>query len=314
MEQPITKKDGNGILLEAGTNELEVLIFVIGGQHYGINVAKVREIIRLPKMIGVPESHPAIDGMFELRGKIIPLINIKTFFAMTAASAANDRVVVCEFNASYYAFRVDEIRRIFRLSWRDIERPDQIMAVAIDPPPVTGVAKVDGIVVQMLDFEAIVAKVTPDDGTKRQPPAPDQRLGEIKVLLADDSKMMRMKIENTLRGNGLDKISLFSDGAMLWHELERIADAMAASKKPLSEYADLVITDIEMPQMDGLHLTGKIKSHSLLKGLPVVIYSSLITPGLREKCHTVGADYEVVKDDAQQLVGIIREIFTKRNQ
>jgi len=309
----MSKDDGKqNILLESGTNELEVLVFIIAGQMYGINVAKVREIINLPRILQLPEAHKAVDGIFELRGKVIPLVSIRTLFRLPPnENAKADRVVVCEFNEQQFAFRVDEIRRIHRISWSDVGSPEEIVALADEPPPITGVIKLQGQVIQMLDFENVMNDLQPGLDTHGAVINTNPRLANARVMIADDSLIIRRKIEQLLREMGVGEVSDFGDGKALWEALEARAQEARNAGKPLSEYVNLVITDIEMPQMDGHHLTKSIKERPDLKALPVIIYSSLITPELLHKGTAVGADFQIVKSDTERMIKTVNALFNR---
>lgn len=309
----MSKVDGKqNILLESGTNELEVLVFIIAGQMYGINVAKVREIINLPRILQLPEAHKAVDGIFELRGKVIPLVSIRTLFNLPPnENAKADRVVVCEFNEQQFAFRVDEIRRIHRISWSDVGSPEEIVALADEPPPITGVIKLQNQVIQMLDFENVMNDLQPGLDTRGAVIHANPRLASARVMIADDSLIVRRKIEHLLREMGVGEISDYGDGKALWEALEARAQEARNAGKPLSEYVNLVITDIEMPQMDGHHLTKSIKERPDLKTLPVIIYSSLITPELLHKGTAVGADFQIVKSDTERMIKTVNALFNR---
>ncbi len=300
----------NGILLDTGTNELEVLNFAIDGQLYGINVAKVREIINLPRILRMPQTHGAIDGVFELRGRVIPLISIRTLFALPVREgAAGDRVIVSEFNGQNFAFRVDEIRSIKRLSWGEVESPEDIVALSATPPPITGVIKSGNLVIQMLDFEKIISDIAPEMMAHHSVADERAALEHVRIMLADDSATVRMRVQQLLAEIGIVHVSVFGNGQKIWEMLEEYAKQSQEKGEDVEQHVSMVITDIEMPQMDVFHLVNRMKSNNILKNIPVIIFSSLINAELKEKGKRVGADYQVAKHEPQEIVRIIRERF-----
>ncbi len=295
-----------GVLLEAGTNELEMLVFSVGPTRYGVNVAKVREIIGKVKVISIPISHPAVVGVFKLRESVIPLVDLQLYFEPGAASEANQRaVILTEFNDVQMGFLVDSVDRIFRMNWNEVQ--PMPMAQTTKDVVFTSVCEVEGGLVLMLDFEKIVFEI---QGRQDVFQVAEGEAGctttareAQQVLLAEDSLTIRKAIESNLKKAGFVHVTSASDGAEAWAALE----ASLADKE--STPFSLVVTDIEMPNMDGLHLCKRIKENRRLGHLPVVVFSSLVSDSNLKKCKSVGADAAITKPQMVKLVGILDDLL-----
>ena len=290
------------ILLESGTNELEVLVFSLGSTRYGVNVAKVREVIGQVKVVKVPKTHPAVVGTFVLRDCVIPLVDLQLYFEPGVPSEAEQRnVILMEFNDRQIGFLVDGVERIYRMGWDAVEPLvlDQFKAGSI----INSVCKVDGKLALMVDFEKISFDIAGEEhifasagdgatgtGGKRETQH---------VLLAEDSSTIRKAIESTLTQSGYEHVTAARDGEEAWSAME--TSLAGETDRPFT----LVVTDIEMPRMDGLHLCKRIKEHPQLKSLPVVVFSSLISDTNLKKCEAVGADAAITKPQMVRLVSIL---------
>lgn len=291
----------DGILLESGTNEFEIIEFSIGNVFYGINVAKVREIINPIAVTKLPNSHPYVEGIFTLRGKVIPLVSLERSLAVQAKTDNTYKVIVSEMNGVFMGFKVDDVTRIHRISWKQMEPSPQAAATS----RVIGIVKMDDKLIVLLDFEKILSEIDPGINQKMTSiPKANPELAKIRkqrtVLIAEDSHLLRELLVNTLHTAGYGTI-VTENGQEAWDKLE----AFAAADKPVTQHLQLVITDIEMPQMDGHHLTKRIKSDEKLQNLPVVIFSSLINEEMRRKGESLGADAQITKPEIEQLIDII---------
>ncbi len=299
------------ILMEAGTNELEILVFQIDDEYYGINVAKVREVIHLPVLTQPPGRHPYVIGIFSLRGIMIPVVNVRLWIGLADRELdKKDRVIVTEFNKVWFGFLVNKVDRIYRVSWEQITAPpDEIGAASF----VTSVAHIDDRLILMLDFEKVVHDISPSEElmAKIEKGEGSFERENCRILAAEDSSMMRELLTNTLHSAGYDNIDMCPDGAEAWKTLEKCAKELQPGESIFDRY-NLVISDIEMPQMDGLHLTKAIKSHDILKELPVVIFSSLISHENKIKCESVGANAQVTKPEIAKLVGLIDTLIEQQ--
>lgn len=305
------------ILLESGTNELEIVEFFLeestpgGGTYvgyYGVNVAKVLEIIRLPAITEMPQApHPCVLGTFNLRDKVVPLIDLGLWLGKERNAGQNDKVVVMEFNRVVSAFRVTGVTRIHRLSWEQIE-PPSLQVQRYSAHSVTGVVQMENRVVFILDMEKIVAELNPDLALKeldeekfveRQKELPDKDM-VFKALIADDSTTIRRMIGSSLEKAGFE-VTRTINGRIAWDQLQAWKDAAAKENRPITDYVHILISDIEMPAMDGHSLTRKVKEDPVLSCLPVILFSSLITDSLRHKGDSVGADDQISKPEMLQL-------------
>lgn len=291
-----------GILLESGTNELEIVEFGIGNNKFGINVIKVKEIINPVPITQVPHAHPNVEGIIELRGEVLPVVNVATALGFPPSpNPQQDKLIVAEFNKQKIVFHVHSVTMIHRISWNQIEKPSDMYQGA--DSQIIGVVKLNGEMILLLDFEKIVVEINPESGINVQQV---QKLGKRnrsskRLLVAEDSPLLRKLLHDTLLEAGFQFIEFFENGQDALNYLE----TMAKSGKPIEETIQLVVTDIEMPQMDGHHLTKRIKDNPLLSKLPVIIFSSLITDDLRHKGQMVGADEQVSKPEIAELVMLI---------
>lgn len=306
------------------TNELEVVEFLLDERqedgstytgHYAINVAKVLEIIRLPQVTSMPGTHdPSVMGSFNLRGKVLPLINLATWLGKSMAVTPNDKVLVTEFSGVKAAFLVSSVMSIHRLDWERIEPPNKYVQT-FSRDSITGILRIGERVLFILDMEKILASLDHSLDMSRMEPEPArvEMPEQVRLLLADDSSSLRKIVKSFLEKSGY-QVTTASNGREAWEYLNNLAQAQSgqAGKEDLSEIVDLVISDIEMPEMDGHALTSKIRENPALHKLPVVLFSSLITDALRAKGIKVGADRQVSKPDLAGLDKIVKEIMEER--
>lgn len=293
------KKDG--ILLNTGTNELEVILFNLGENLFGINVLKVREIIVPLATTKLPQSHENVEGVIRLRDEVIPVIDLGKVLNISRIedSNAQDKLIVCELNKIKIAFRVHGVNRIHRISWEQIEEPGELSAG--QQAFATGIIKMDDDMAILLDFEKVVIDINPKSGInveKVKELGPRER-SEKKLIVAEDSGVLRELLKDTLFEAGYIDVQFFKNGKEAWDYLEAIIED--DEKDPLEE-VQLMITDIEMPKMDGHHLTKRVKDDPRLNKLPVIIFSSLITDDLQHKGEQVGASIQISKPDILQLI------------
>ncbi|AGW13435.1 chemotaxis protein [Megalodesulfovibrio gigas] len=306
------------ILLESGTNELEIVEFYLtetlpNGKkytgYYGINVAKVLEIIRVPKITEMPnQPHPSVLGAFNLRERIIPLVDLSQWLGKSKAGVEAEKVIVTEFNRVTNAFLVSGVTRIHRLSWEQI-RPPSAQMLHFSGESITGVVNLEDRVLFILDMEKIVSELCPSlalqemdpgDFTPPSPGQPQEDPGFFKVLIADDSGTIRNMMATNLAKLGFE-VTATVDGAKAWEQLLSWKQTATDQQRPIHEYVQVIISDIEMPEMDGHSLTRRIKDDPVLKQTPVLLFSSLITESLRHKGEAVGADDQISKPDIKTL-------------
>lgn len=315
------------ILLESGTNELEIVEFYLDEYqddgteyrgYYGVNVAKVLEIIRLPKVTGMPQTpHPSVMGTFNLRDKIVPLIDLSSWLGKSLVENEVFKVIVTEFNNVINAFMVSGVTRIHRLSWEQIE-PPSIQVQNYSGESITGVVKMSNRVVFILDMEKIVGELNPslalkhlDAETFRREHMQDEHGDFVyKALIADDSSTLRHLIGASLEQANFD-VTRTINGGEAYKQLLAWKERAVEEDRPITDYVHVVVSDIEMPAMDGHNLTKRIKEDPVLGTLPVILFSSLITDRLRHKGERVGADDQISKPEMSGLAGRARDLARK---
>jgi len=305
------------ILLESDTNELEIVEFRIdevdwSGNvvpcYYGVNVAKVREIIRLPQISRVVNAKPGVEGMIKLRDKVITVINLATVLGKETGDMVADRVVVLEFNNLMVGVMVHSVSRIYRISWKNVEPPSR----TVHTDQVTGLVKMEDRIILVLDFEKIVGELCSesalrpiDDALMLQ--SAEHNRSQKTVLVADDSAFIRATMCSALRGAGY-VVEEAEDGSVAWEIVNRKMAQSVQEGISISSILSLLITDVEMPQMDGLHLTSLVRKEDMLKDLPIVIFSSLASDDNKRKWVNLGANHILTKPDLPNLVKVADEL------
>lgn len=296
-----------GILLESGTNELEIVEFTIGENNFGINVAKVREIMPYEPVTKIPNSHPCIRGIFKPRDSIITVVDLPKYLGMPASvEEKKDMLIIANFNKLFTAFQVQGVVGIHRISWTQIEKPDQTIFGGKEGLA-TGIVKLNNKLVMILDFEKIIADISPQTGIQL---SEIDRLGARSrsnkpIVIAEDSDLLAKMLHDALTKAGYNNLTITTNGQEAWTVLESIKK----SGVKLEEKAACLITDIEMPQMDGHHLTKLVKEDEYLKRLPVIIFSSLINDEMMKKGQSLGADAQITKPEIGNLVGLIDKLI-----
>jgi len=296
------------ILLESGTNELEILEFTVGNNHYGINVAKVKEILPYHEPTPVPNAHPCIEGLFMPRDQIISILDLATCLNMPKSSdVRKDMFVLTNFNQINVAFHVHTVEGIHRVSWRDIVKPDSTVNVGRNGIA-TGIIKFDSRLVIVLDFEKIVSDISPETGLKVSDidHLRGRKRNELPILISEDSHLLSSLITECLHKSGYINITTTDNGQEAWNLLNKYKEEGTVKDK-----VACIITDIEMPQMDGHRLTKLVKDDSVLHDIPVVIFSSLVTEEMRKKGEALGADAQLSKPEIGQLVETIDGILSR---
>lgn len=295
------------ILLENGTNELEILEFTLAGNSYGINVAKIREIIPYQAVTPVPNSHPSIEGIFMPRDTMITAIDLKNCLGRGEAEPKG-LFIITNFNKLDIAFHVENVLGIYRVSWKDIIKPDATISTA-DDSVATGIVKKDDKLIIILDFEKIVSDINPETGLKV---SEITALGERKrcnvpILIAEDSPLLNKLIVDSLKTAGYDNLIHTENG-------QKAYDVICQCKEDgtLDDHVRCIITDIEMPEMDGHRLTKLVKSDDATSHIPVVIFSSLVNDEMKKKGETLGADAQLSKPEIGNLVRIIDDLVASR--
>ena len=291
------------ILLENGTNELEVLEFKLDGNAYGINVAKIKEIINYQEVTPVPNAHPSIEGIFMPRDTMITAIDLKNCL-QRGVSEPGGLFIITNFNKLDIAFHVDSVVGIHRVSWREIIKPGSTVSTSEDGVS-TGIIKFDDRLIIILDFEKIVTDINPETGLKV---TDIEELGErhridVPILIAEDSPLLNKLIVDSLHKAGYVNLIHTENGQQAY-------DVIQECKKEgtLKQHVQCIITDIEMPIMDGHRLTKLVKSDEETKDIPVVIFSSLVNDDMKRKGEALGANAQLSKPEIGNLVRVVDEL------
>lgn len=308
------------ILLETGTNEMEIIEFYLGSQSFGINVHKLKEIIpyRDEAVTAIPGSNPGMLGTLLLRGNTIPLIDLKAHMSQREKGLEGEvrRVVlICEFNDRVNGFKVDGVNMIHRVSWTDV----QPMASFIDQyhPRFTGSINIEGREILIVDLEHIVSEFDPGsaldyeaeiNGSKMQEKIPHSRQG-MKLMMAEDSSLIRAGIQRVLTSSNYSNLQSFVDGEDCYNAVLKLKQEVVESGGKITDHLNLLITDIEMPKMDGLTLCKRMKDDPVLKDVVVVLFSSLINEQMASKCDLVGADGYATKPQIPVLVQMVDRLL-----
>jgi len=296
------------ILLEAGTNEMELLVFRLGNTPFGINVAKVREIIQRAKIVDIPNRGEAVDGLFKLRDEVMTLVNLGEYFGMVGEEVKRGEgmIIIVEFSHVRCGVLVDAVDIIKRLSWSEIQPPSRLLVQL--GAPVTGTVKIDDRTILIADFESLVGEILGVQ-TAAVPEECDVALKaerrDIRIVFADDSSVIRTALQTILTRSGFRTITVCYDGQEAWEQIQK------RRQEPNGPF-DIILTDIEMPRLDGLALCKRIKQDSALKNIPVILFSSLISEDNLNKGHQVGADAQISKPDSQEMIEAIERLLKNR--
>jgi two-component system chemotaxis response regulator CheV len=297
----------------AGTNKLEILLFSLGTdartgrqETFGINVFKVREVMRTPPITAAPEMPAAVEGMVSLRGALVPVVDLARY-ARVDTQAPRSIMIVTEYAGHTQGFLVAAVDTILRLDWSQMRVPPAMLLAELGGL-VTAVTELpDGRLVMLMDVEKILSETTryDDEIVYRNIKPLDNP--ELTVFFADDSAVARKQIERTLDAMGVKYVAAIN-GREAWNELEKVAASAQTAGQKVSELISLVLTDIEMPEMDGYILTKKIKSDPRFAGVPVIMHSSLSGMSNQQLGKSVGVDEYVPKFEPQRL----SETLTRR--
>lgn len=290
----------------AGTNKLEILLFFLGvdqrtgrRETYGINVFKVREVMRTPPITAAPEMPSAVEGMVSLRGALVPVVDLAKY-AGIGADTPRDIMIVTEYAGHTQGFLVESVDTILRLDWSKMRVPPEMLTAQLGGL-VTAVTELDdGRLVMMMDVEKVLSETTNyDDEMAYRSVVPIDR-PDCTVYFCDDSVVARKQIEKTLEAMGVKYVGAVN-GRQMWEELQKVAAYAGSSGRQVSDLVSLVLTDIEMPEMDGYILTKRIKSDPRMNGVPIIMHSSLSGMSNQKLGISVGVDEYVPKFEPQRL-------------
>lgn len=309
-----------GILLTSGNNEVEFIEFYLSGVSYGINVSKVQKVVELKstKITPMIQSPSSVMGTFHLQDKPIALINLAEALNIPTEASEENRqlILVATFNRTTTGYVIDGVHKIHRTSWRQFHpmKDDFAGAQAGAGGYVTGTIEMDGRVILILDLERLMLDYYPEHHSPAElvaEPEPEVKTkrSELGIVYAEDSRMVRKITEDTLLKAGFDGLKTFEDGQQAHDYIVKMANKAEEEGRAVSDYIDLVITDIEMPQMDGLTLCKELKNGSQKMQIPsVVVYSSLITREMAAKCQSVGADAQLSKPHGEEIIALIDDM------
>ncbi len=303
------------ILLETGTNEFEMLEFYINEtsngepekNYFGVNVAKVVEVIESPNFATKAYAvNPCSLGTIPLRGHVLPVIDLSVWLGIEKEKHEYENIIVTQFSNSIQGFLVSGVVEIHRLTWKDLIPPGKFIR-HLNTKSIVGMVNISDRFVQLIDLEHIVSDLNME--------TTDELLSETtetkkiyKALIADDSPSIRDLLKSYFLSSNFD-IKIVDNGEEAYQYLQSLKKQAETENTKIKEYLDIVISDIEMPMLDGLSLTKRIKEDDYLKNLPVILYSSIITDALRHKGESVGADFQVAKPDLNKLTGIANDLI-----
>ena len=297
------------ILLESGINELEIMGFTIGDHLFGINVAKVREIMKVEPLVAIQKSNEYVEGIFKPRDKVLTVINLPAFLGLEMGKKSQrDIFIIAGFNNSEYAFHVHSVVGIDRISCTQLKKPDPVIFGGKEGVA-TGIVELGDKLVTILDFEAIITEICPETGLNVLEIANlgDTTRNKEHILVAEDSVLLSKMIVESLHRAGYVNTVKVNNGQEAWNYLNELLDG----EEDIDDVLTCIITDIEMPLMDGHRLTKLVKTDKRLKHIPLIIFSSLISEEMRIKGKELGADEQITKPEIGKLVGIIDELTRK---
>lgn len=292
------------ILLENGTNELEVLEFILAGNSYGINVAKVKEIIPYQAVTPVPNAHPSIEGIFMPRETMITAIDLKNCLQRGEYSPSG-LFIITNFNKLDIAFHVDNVVGIHRVSWRDIIKPDATVSTTEEGIS-TGIIKYNDKLIIILDFEKIVSDINPETGLKITDidELGERQRSDVPILIAEDSVLLNKLIVDSLKKAGYHNLIHTKNGQEAYDVIQN-----CKADGTLKEHVQCIITDIEMPLMDGHRLTKLVKDDPETADIPIVIFSSLVNDEMKRKGAALGANAQLSKPEIGNLVRVVDDLI-----
>lgn len=290
----------------AGTNKMEILLFSLGGnEKFGINVFKVKEVCQIGKITRTPNMPGGVDGIISLRGHVMPVLNLAKFMGMKS-QGPHATMLVAEFNRHILGFLVESVDRIIRVDW-DKVRPTEGM-LSDKGALITAITELDdGSLVSILDVEQILADAFGEGVVGNVERVESEH--ELCVFFADDSLVARRKIVEVLDKMGVKHIQA-NNGREGWERLKAMADAAQSAGVNLHDQIQVILTDAEMPEMDGYVLTQNVKGDHRFDNIPVVMHSSLSSDANRAMGKRVGVDYYVSKFDSMVLSSTLRPLLT----
>jgi two-component system chemotaxis response regulator CheV len=253
----------------------------------------------------MPQAHPYVDGLFTLRGKAIPLVNLPRCLNIQTTDEPRN-IIVTEINNYSIGFLVGNVSRIHRISWKEMEPAPEVG----DQSRVVGIIKMSDRIVLLLDFETIIAEINPEINQKLttfEEATEDikTRRANVHVVVAEDSAMLRDLLVTTLHESGYRFVRDFGNGQDAWEYLQ----SLAAKSGPIENHVRVIVSDVEMPKMDGHRLLKLVREDEVLNGVPLVLFSSLISDEMRLKGEQLGASGQIAKPEINQLIGLLDNLI-----
>lgn len=299
----------------AGTNKLEILMFTLGvdsrsgrREIFGINVFKVREVMRIPAITRAPEMPNAVEGMVSLRGALVPVIDLAKYTGVQT-DIKPGIMIVTEYNGHTQGFLVEAVDTILRLDWASMKVPPDMLNKNMGGLVTAVTELADGRLVMMMDVEKVLAETghfNDDIALKAVKPI---KVSGRTVFFADDSAVARKQITLCLEAMGVNYVSAVN-GRMAWEELQKMANYADTAGIPVKDMVQVILTDVEMPEMDGYMLTRKIKEDKRFAGIPVLMHSSLSSTSNQQLGKAVGVDEYVPKFEPQRLAQTLERLLT----
>jgi len=293
----------------AGSNKMEILLFSLGTKEiFGINVFKVREVSKTPKITKAPYMPDGVEGVISLRGNIIPVINLGRFANLdSSSSAAPSIMIVTEYSRHTQGFLVQQVEHIVRVDWDMVKSPEDMLAGR--EALITAITELpDGRLISILDVEQILANAYGEQANLSIDPILNGQ--EYTIFFVDDSSVARKMICNVL-----DQLSIryhqATNGLDGWNKLDSLASRAQRAGENLRQSLQLILVDAEMPEMDGYVLTKQIKSDARFNGIPIIMHSSLSSEANRAMGKNVGVDAYVAKFDPEILASTIRSTLNR---
>ncbi|MDR1378300.1 MAG: chemotaxis protein [Synergistaceae bacterium] len=297
------------VITEVGTNEWQVVVFFLGEQSFAINVDKTREILRWPGCRVIPDTPSAMIGITSVRGEVLPLVDLRVFLNVDShVEREQCKVIIAEFNEVKLGFVVDAVERIYRINSEDL---DSTLTGKYLGEWILYVIKRDARNVLLLDYEAIVQAISPQlamhqklDLTAAQTVI--KGLGDLSqyhIIIAEDSPLIRKQIKDSMEAGGFINLRICADGK----------EAYDCIMEEDIHY-DVLITDVEMPRLDGLALTRRLKENAATRDLPIIVFSSIMAQDIKTKAASVGAKYQITKPEISQLVEYVAKVIKEERQ
>ena len=295
------------VITEVGTNEWQVVVFFLGDQSFAINVDKTREILRWPGCRVIPDTPGAMIGITSVRGEVLPMVDLRIFLSIDQKSELEQcKVIIAEFNEVKLGFVVDAVERIYRISSEDL---DSSLTGKYLGDWILYVIKRDERNVLLLDYEAIVQTISPQLAMSNKWEAAELQAltadigdpSEYRIIIAEDSPLIRSQIKDSLEAGGFTNLVICEDGKEA-HDYIMEEDS----------HFDLLITDVEMPRLDGLALTRRLKENDSTKDLPIIVFSSIMAQDIKVKAASVGARFQITKPEISQLVEYVAKIILEK--